>query len=262
MAEEFNYDNITASTYNDAKAVTMSIDPVDLFYNVALKVQQQRADIMASFETIGAAWKELKLGWSGKTADEQTKFGDAYSAVVWEFFGSEDDPDTEETEPDKNGVVNQFASGLKAAANGYAQVESNLKVAFEIFGDQLLDQGPPQGEWDNYKPLGATWDLPDKPTVGEDFQDMTLDEQEDFYRQGGHRDQDSPPVSSQSSTDGDLWFENGDTVKGEWTWTEERDGPYDLKITVEDGATWTGQPNDKVKVKWVHDDSGEEVEGQ
>lgn len=243
---DFQFDNIDGAVYNQASAKVMSIDAVDLF-NVALKVQKQREDIIAAFERIGASWEALKLGWTGKTQTEQESFSTSYLAVIGDFFGAEDDPDTTETETAKTGVVNQFAAGLKGAANGYAQVESNLKVAFEMFADELLDIAPPQGDRNNYIPLGATWTLPDEST-------RTLPE--------GHRDSDAPPVTENVDKNATPWFDTSKPTTAAWTWTEERDGPYDLKIMVEQGATWTGKPNDKVKVEWVYDDTGKKVEGQ
>ncbi len=252
---EFQFDNIDSAVYNNASAVTMSINSRELF-NCAKKVEGYSDDIIAAFTTIGTAWKELKLGWTGTSSEESTKWQETYTVVWTDFFG-EDGADKDKNK--KIGVLNQFAGGLKGAANGYAQVESNLKVAFEMFADELWEVGPPNGDRDNYLPAHATWTLPDAPEAVKDWDDLTLDEKEDRLKADGHRDQDAPPVAAHATADGDPWFENGDTVKGEWTWTEERDGPYDLKITVKDGATWTGQPNDKVTTEWVYDDTGDPV---
>ncbi|MFI5838825.1 hypothetical protein ACIA8K_03790 [Catenuloplanes sp. NPDC051500] len=252
---EFEFDNIDSAVYNNASAVTMNINSRELF-NCAMAVQGYREDIVAAFETVGKAWEELKLGWTGTSSTESTAWRDTYLVVVNDFFGEEGaGPDNDK----KTGVLNQFAGGLKGAANGYAQVESNLKVAFEMFADELWEVGPPNGDRNNYLPAFASWSLPDAPAATKAWDDMTLTEKEAKLKADGHRDQDAPPVAANVDTDADPWFENGDTVKGEWTWTEERPGPYDLKITVKDGATWTGQPNDKVTTQWVYDDSGDPV---
>ncbi len=75
----------------------------------------------------------------------------------------------------------------------------------------------------------------------------------------GQRDQDAPPVTSNNTPlpTGDYshpWFKEGEVVKGEWSWVEERDGPKDIRVTVHDGATWTGHEGPGVEIEWIDDE--------
>lgn len=235
------FDNIEQSVYNDQKATKMSVDSHSLFV-VGQQVYQIRKDISGCFDRIGTAWDLLTLGWTGKTQTESKLWHASYMTAVQDFFGEKDaKPDN----PKKNGVLNEFTNGLKSAGNGYAQVESSLVAAFEMFADALLELPLPQGGKDGYIPPYATWNFdnaPDTPTLPE-----------------GKRDSPAPPIAEKSDTEAKPWLKIGDTANGTWSWTEKRDGPFDLKITVEKGAVWTGEVNDKVKAEWIYDDTGKPV---
>jgi hypothetical protein len=231
----FAYDNVDGTTYNNA-STTMKIDAYSLF-DSGTKVKQTGLDISAAFERIGNAWEALHLGWTGETEQTAKDFSDRYMMAVTDFFG-EEGADTDSSK--KVGVLTQFAGGISGAGNAYAQTESALKVAFEMFADALQEIGPPNGDRDNYVPDGATWQLPEE----------SANDQPD-----GERDSIAPPVTESSDTPANPWFEDGETVHGEWTWVQTVDGPTDLRITVHDGAVWHGVEGDGVTVEVINDET-------
>ncbi|MDR7274218.1 WXG100 family type VII secretion target [Catenuloplanes atrovinosus] len=224
----------------------MRIDAPELF-QCGKDIRDIGVAISGAFERIANAWDQLHLGWSGRSEQEAKAFSDTYLAAVTDFFGEEG---ATAENGGKVGLLSQFAGGLMGAGNAYAQTESSLTAAFRMFGDALLEVGPPDGDRNNYIPDNATWDLP---------ADDGTEHPEGF------RDTDAPPVSSNTPERPDSvysrpWFTRGQEVEGDWTWVETREGPHDLRITVHDGAIWNGVEGPGVEVEWIDDETGEPVD--
>jgi uncharacterized protein YukE len=100
---------------------TFNIDPdtLALHGNDLKDLSQAVAD---SVQRIAGTWKDLQLGWMGKTYDEASDFLDRWNSVMEELFGTKDEP--------KKGALNAIVTGVLTAATNFAQTEQML---FELF---------------------------------------------------------------------------------------------------------------------------------
>ncbi|MBM7489495.1 hypothetical protein JOD64_000717 [Micromonospora luteifusca] len=222
-------DVVNKADYNN-ETVKLGVAPVEIF-DLGKKVNDLSTAIANNFLAIHAQWEDLALGWAGKSQQESQDFSDKYKVALDDFFG-EEGADTDANK--KQGVINRVAGGVQGAGDAYAQAEVNLFYAFKWFADSLEF---PDKELDTSVRDHANVDPPEKgpdPTPGE-------------------RDFTGPPIGEKTSGGPTPWFKEGEPVKGEWSWVETVDGPNDKRITVKDGAIWTGYEGDGVTVEWVPD---------
>lgn len=224
----------TVGDYSDKVAAHhISVAPNDV-YRYGTDVKQLGDDISQQFQNIQAKWADLSLGWSGTSATDAQNFSDMYHNAVTDFFGETDPNDS--TKVLKDGVLSHFASGLIGAANIYAQAEVKLYFAFKWFGDLL--------ENPNFDPNTDT--IPDNADVQPPPKDLNPPGP-------GERKSDDPPVTEDTNGAEQPWFQVGQPVKGDWSWTVDIDGPKSWEIDVKDGAIWTGHPGPGVTETLVDD---------
>ncbi|MFY1672108.1 hypothetical protein ACN27G_19405 [Plantactinospora sp. WMMB334] len=221
---------VNKADYNNEN-VTLAVTPVELF-ELGKRIESISVTIADHFLAIHNEWKALALGWSGRSQEESDAFAKDHKLAMDDFFGEEG----ADTDPEKKqGVVNRVAGGVQGAGDAYAQSEVSLFYGFKWFADSLEF---PDQELNTSIREHAHVEPPaegPEPKVGE-------------------RDFTSPPVSEKTSGAPTPWFEEGAEVQGTWTWIEPAEGPQDKRITVEDGAIWTGREGDGVTVEWVDDE--------
>src|SRR3954447_8452951 len=122
-----DYDNV----------LTFIVSPNDIVAQ-AKKIESDSQAIVDSLNVIVHTLQSLNLGWAGKTAQEAKDFGDRWTAVAEELFGTDDHPE--------NGALNIVLAGVGIVASLFAGAEQGLKDFFVNMTMALAapgDSGPP-----------------------------------------------------------------------------------------------------------------------
>jgi hypothetical protein len=90
-------------------------------------------DVADSIDRINNTWRDLKLGWMGKSSDEAADFLHRWNSVMEELFGSHDHPE--------NGVLNAIVRGVLTTAAIFASSEHALFQFFTDFQHGLAGGG-------------------------------------------------------------------------------------------------------------------------
>jgi hypothetical protein len=116
---------------------TFIVSPNDIVAQ-AKKIESDSQAIVDSLNVIVHTLQSLTLGWAGKTAQEAKDFGDRWTAVAEELFGTDDHPE--------NGALNIVLAGVGIVASLFAGAEQGLKDFFVNMTMALAapgDSGPP-----------------------------------------------------------------------------------------------------------------------
>jgi hypothetical protein len=111
---------------------TFNIDPDTLVLrgNNLKDLGQAVAD---SIDRINNTWKDLKLGWMGKTSNEASDFLNRWNGVMDELFGTKDHPEA--------GVLNAIVDGVLTTAAIFGSTEHSLFQFFTDFQHGLVGGG-------------------------------------------------------------------------------------------------------------------------
>ncbi|MDN3357277.1 hypothetical protein [Actinomadura sp. DC4] len=118
---------------------TFIVSPRDILVH-ARNIESDSQVIADSLGVIVDALQSLNLGWAGKTAQEANDFGDRWTAVAKELFGTDDHPE--------DGALNIVLDGVYIVASLFAGAEQGLKDFFTdmttaLAGDGGGDSGHP-----------------------------------------------------------------------------------------------------------------------
>jgi hypothetical protein len=125
--------------YDSVQAFIVS--PSDILAH-ARNIEADSQSISDSLGTIVDTLQSLNLGWAGKTAEEANDFGDRWTAVAQELFGTDANPE--------KGALNIVLDGVYIVASLFAGAEQGLKDFFNnmttaLAGDGGGDSGHPDG---------------------------------------------------------------------------------------------------------------------
>jgi uncharacterized protein YukE len=118
-----NYDTGVSKVY---------VEP-DTLGKIGNNLKQNAQDVASTINNIANTLSDLQLGWAGQTAQEAEDFGNRWTQVMTELFGTHDDP--------SKGVLNAIVVGLLTAQYGYSTTEQALVTMFNQFRDQLAQGG-------------------------------------------------------------------------------------------------------------------------
>jgi len=210
----------------------------DVIYVAGQVVKIWMKDINDKFKDITTAWDSLQVGWTGKSKEEADTFNARVKSVIGDFFGLGHQDPAQPNNPnaiivDQEGIMPRFASGLMTAGSIYGQSEINIYYSFRWFADMLNnpDFFPTQSD---IRP-NAQVTPPDKNAA---------------------KDLNAPTVTETAAGAEKPWFKVGDTVQGDWSWTQDNpDDPNTLwEIDVKSGSVWTGHEGNGVTIKVVPKD--------
>jgi hypothetical protein len=108
------------------------VSPNDILAH-ARNIEADSKSIATSLGTIADTLGELNLGWAGKTAEEAKDFGNRWTAVGKELFGTDDHPE--------NGALNIVVDGVYIVASLFAGSEQALKDFFTNMTTALAEPG-------------------------------------------------------------------------------------------------------------------------
>ncbi|MFB9835735.1 hypothetical protein [Actinoallomurus acaciae] len=109
---------------------TFIVSPRDILVH-ARNIEAYSQSIADSLGTIVDTLQGLNLGWAGKTAEEANDFGDRWTAVAKELFGTHDHPE--------KGALNIVLDGVYIVASLFAGAEQGLKDFFTNMTTALAD---------------------------------------------------------------------------------------------------------------------------
>jgi hypothetical protein len=119
-------------------------DGVQSFYvapdDIVMYAKSMEADVQIisdSLDVIVKTLSHLNLGWSGKTAQEAKDFGDRWTMVAKDVFGSKDHPE--------KGKLNLVLDGVYTVASLFATGEQGLKDFFTEMTTALASGGSNSG---------------------------------------------------------------------------------------------------------------------
>ncbi|MFG2960186.1 WXG100 family type VII secretion target [Streptomyces sp. NPDC048291] len=135
---------------HDYNAVTLSVDPnsltaaCDQLNSAGQNISDALADIMNSLS-------ELRLAWTGDSADVADDFNTRWTNVTEQLYGTQANP--------SKGVLNVLTAGVSKAAQNYASGEGAVKAMFWNF-----HHGITLGKSGGSTSSGAPSDVVDQPT--------------------------------------------------------------------------------------------------
>jgi len=129
----------------DYNAVTLSVDPISIS-TACDQVTEAAQNISSALGDIMASLSELRLSWTGDSADVANDFNARWTAVTQELYGSQFASDLNqatggwvyEFHADALGVLNVLTGGVTMAAQNYANCEGAVVAMFQEFQNQLL----------------------------------------------------------------------------------------------------------------------------
>lgn len=93
-------------------------------------VRESVTNVMRYIREIESSLAYLRLSWTGhNSADKMQQFAAEWADLMTRLFGTEDDPG--------RGILIMLADGVAGAAANYAQNESNIKIMFNQFEQEL-----------------------------------------------------------------------------------------------------------------------------
>jgi hypothetical protein len=113
---------------------TFIVSPNDIVARAA-NIESDSQSIVDSLTAIVHALESLNLGWAGKTAQEAKDFGNRWTAVAKELFGTDDHPE--------DGALNIVVEGVYIVASLFAGAEQALKDFFTAMTAALADKSDP-----------------------------------------------------------------------------------------------------------------------
>jgi hypothetical protein len=128
--------------YDSVQVFTVA--PNDIVVHARI-VEGHATSIAGSLSNIVTTLQDLNLGWAGKTAEEANDFGNRWTAVGKELFGTHDHPE--------DGALNIVVDGMYIVAALFAGAEQGLK---DFFNHMLTAVMAPGGGGDAGHPASIT----------------------------------------------------------------------------------------------------------
>lgn len=136
MKQEFSKNSPT--DYDTAgETSTLTINPYELWQNPHVFMAIQIAEIEESWGKIGKTWSDLRLGWTGSSAEEAEKFNDRLQDAQNEMFGLAGETEDES----KPGILRLLRYRAVQASSNYASADDGVLRLFNEFTDSLTAGG-------------------------------------------------------------------------------------------------------------------------
>jgi len=134
------------SNYNNA---SIQVDPNHLYHVAKDIIPILLEGINENLNQISHTWEDLKLGWTGKTAEEAKRFSDRWDLVMRQLF----DPPGDQKPGPGEGVMSKIANAVGQVAVNFGNAEHAVVEMFQKLTGGGGDSGPPSSSRDTN--LGA-----------------------------------------------------------------------------------------------------------
>jgi hypothetical protein len=141
------------------------IDDINVYppaiYAGARAVSYQIEYIIGQWISIADIWKDLKISWTGESADAAQDLNDRLQKMQVELFGKEGT----DGGSDIPGILTEVRGAADIAAQNYDKCEESVNRSWRMFHDQLLADNPGGEEKpDDKLPISRSWmDLGEPP---------------------------------------------------------------------------------------------------
>lgn len=125
----------------DYDSASIKVDPQTL-WALATKVENSRQALLAHVNTIFGALAALSTGWNSDSAHEAQAFAQQLGAACDDVFGSDGSDGVTTASGPLIGVLNQYMTYLKAAADGFDSTEAQLKKQWQDYNTGLSGAAP------------------------------------------------------------------------------------------------------------------------
>lgn len=168
---------------DDYNAVRLAIDPISM-NSGCQKVIDAAQNVSTALGDIMNCLSQLRISWTGDSADVADEFNARWTAVTTQLYGSQAAQLVNvltggllyAVDPEAQGVINVLTGGVAKAAENYANCEGAVKAMFAQFHTEMLRANSP--EWQADHPAGPQTDTVDQPsgTPNENFHTTAVNE--------------------------------------------------------------------------------------